>query len=83
MQAKIDEFIPSWDNAPEWANWLTYAKEGWHWWKAKPFFSKVSMLYVPSCGDKQFMFVPAAFPIPEKVTMAIYSRPESHKKVSK
>jgi len=67
-----------WDDAPEWANWLTYDVDGWWWHDNKPkeitnnylpydFKSKCDYCaYQPACSDK----------------MAIYSRPESHKEVS-
>jgi hypothetical protein len=30
---------PSWDDAPEWANWLAEDVEGAHWFESKPFIT--------------------------------------------
>ena len=66
---------PSWDNAPEWANWLTYDKDGWYWWDAKPdLYEDVYLMH--SNGIEMSS---ADHPVPEKVTREIYSRPQEVK----
>lgn len=70
---------PSWDDAPEWANWLTYDKDGWYWWEDEPYIYKDIYL---SENDSESP-TKADFPIPENTTMEIYSKPESPKEVSK
>ena len=62
---------PSWDNAPEWANWLTYDKDGWYWWEHEPEF--YNDLYVAELGNMAY----ADFFIPSE--KQIYSRPQEAK----
>lgn len=36
---------PSWDDAPEWANWLAMDEDGdWYWHKKEPYFNGVEWL---------------------------------------
>ena len=72
---------PSWDNAPDWANWLTYDKDGWYWWEDMPYYDDTTEVYLPSNTDSDYVFSVADSPVPENITRAIYSRPESHKEV--
>ena len=66
---------PSWDDAPDFANWLTCDDDGWYWWEDEPcVFEGIYLAECDSMAPK-----PAGFPIPVNYTMAIYSRPESHK----
>ena len=66
---------PSWDDAQDWANWLTYDKDGWFWWDAKPdLYDGVYLM-----NSDGFEMNSADFPIPENVTRAIYGKPESRK----
>ena len=73
---KSNNDSPSWDNAPKWANWLTYDKDGWYWWQDMPDF------YDGVCIPEKDSDSPlkADFPIPENTTSAIYSRPQKKAK---
>ena len=69
---------PSWDDAPDWANWLTYDESGWFWWKEKPsLYDKVYLMRSDGIEMNS-----ADYPVPGKVTRAICGRPESPKEVS-
>ena len=76
MQAKIDELNPDWSNAPEWANWLTYDKDGWFWWEVKPIIDVNE--YLPGDDVSEWGMAEQS----NINTRSIYSRPKSHKEVS-
>ena len=68
--------IPSWDDAPHWANWLTYDQDDWYWWQDMPDF--YDGVYIPKKDSDSPL--KADFPIPENTTSAIYSRPQKEVK---
>lgn len=37
IKLKTASDIPSWDNAPEWANWVGSDVDGWYWFSSEPF----------------------------------------------
>ena len=67
---------PSWDDAPEWANWLGFSDDGWCWFENKPICHR---------GDNTFhrYGVGSSLGVYLKTSeCSIYSRPKSHKEVS-
>ena len=68
---------PSWDDAPDWANWLTYDESGWFWWEVKPIIDVNE--YLPGDDVSEWGMAEQS----NINTRSIYYRPESHKEVSK
>ncbi len=51
---RVFEGMPSWDKAPEWANWLAKDHDGvWYWYEDKPFAYEGTQIW--DSGEGKFL----------------------------